>query len=213
MFFKQIPQNNQLKNFSYVIADENKIGAIVDPSEDPDAILKVIEENDIKVTHILITHAHWDHVQSVRKVRETFPDAKTVMYVGSTYEHNIGVGNNETITIGNLKVTCRHTPGHTPYDVCYVVENKLFTGDHLFVGKIGGTQTENDAQHQWKSLHETISLPDDTEVWPGHDFGKTPSSTIKQEKETNPFLLCKKFDEFYHLKNNWAAYKKEHGIK
>jgi len=211
MLFQQIPQNNQLRNFSYVIADDNKVGAVIDPSEDPDAILKGTE--GLQITHILITHAHWDHVESVRKIKEKFPEAKTVMYVGNTYEHDIGVGNNEEITIGQLKVTCRHTPGHTPYDMCYLVENKLFTGDHLFVGKIGGTKTENDAKHQWKSLHETISLPDDTEVWPGHDFGKKPSSTIKNEKETNPFLLCKDFEAFHHLKNNWAQYKKEHRIK
>jgi len=211
MLFQQIPQNNQLRNFSYVIADDNKVGAVIDPSEDPDAILKVTE--GLQITHILLTHAHWDHVESVRKIKEKFPEAKTVMYVGNTYEHDIGVGNNEEISIGQLKVTCRHTPGHTPYDMCYLVENKLFTGDHLFVGKIGGTKTENDAKHQWKSLHETISLPDDTEVWPGHDFGKKPSSTIKNEKETNPFLLCKDFEAFHHLKNNWAQYKKEHRIK
>ena len=211
MFFQQIPQNNQLRNFSYIIADDNKVGAVIDPSEDPNAILKVTE--GLQITHILITHAHWDHVESVRKIKETFPEAKTVMYVGNTYEHDIGVGNNEEITIGQLKVTCRHTPGHTPYDMCFLVENKLFTGDHLFVGKIGGTKTENDAKHQWKSLQETISLPDETEVWPGHDFGKKPSSTIKNEKETNPFLLCKDFDAFYHLKNNWQQYKKEHRIK
>ena len=161
----------------------------------------------------LITHTHWDHVGSVKQIKEKFPEAKTVMYVGNTDEHDIGVGNNETLEVGELKITCRHTPGHTPYDVCYLVENKLFTGDHLFVGKIGGTQTENDAKHQWKSLHETISLPDNTEVWPGHDFGVTPSSTIKNEKETNPFLLCKDFEKFHHLKNNWAQYKKEHRIK
>jgi len=211
MFFKQIPQNNQLRNFSYVIADDNKVGAVIDPSSDPDAILRVTE--GLQITHILITHAHGDHVESVRKIKEKFPEAKTGMYVGNTYEHDIGVGNNEEISIGQLKVTCRHTPGHTPYDMCFLVENKLLTGDHLFVGKIGGTQTENDAKHQWKSLHETISLPDDTEVWPGHDFGKKPSSTIKNEKETNPFLLCKDFDAFYHLKNNWQQYKKEHRIK
>ena len=211
MFFQQIPQNNQLRNFSYIIADDNKVGAVIDPSEDPNAILKVTE--GLQISHILITHAHWDHVGSVRKIKETFPEAKTVMYVGNTYEHDIGVGNNEEITIGQLKVTCRHTPGHTPYDMCFLVENKLFTGDHLFVGKIGGTKTENDAKHQWKSLQETISLPDETEVWPGHDFGKKPSSTIKNEKETNPFLLCKDFDAFYHLKNNWQQYKKEHRIK
>ena len=211
MFFQQIPQNNQLRNFSYIIADDNKVGAVIDPSEDPNAILKVTE--GLQITHILITHAHWDHVGSVRKIKETFPEAKTVMYVGNTYEHDIGVGNNEEITIGQLKVTCRHTPGHTPYDMCFLVENKLFTGDHLFVGKIGGTKTENDAKHQWKSLQETISLPDETEVWPGHDFGKKPSSTIKNEKDTNPFLLCKDFDAFYHLKNNWQQYKKEHRIK
>jgi len=213
MFFKQIPQHNKLRNFSYVVADDSKVGVIIDPSSDPKSILKVVEENQIKIIYILITHAHWDHVESVREIKEKIPDAKTVMYVGNTYEHDIGVGNNETIEAGELKITSRHTPGHTPYDICYLIDNKLFTGDHLFVGKIGGTQSEDDSKHQWKSLHETSSLPDNTEVWPGHDFGVTPSSTIGNEKKTNPFLLCKKFDDFVYLKDHWKEYKKEHGIK
>ena len=87
------------------------------------------------------------------------------------------------------------------------------TGDTLFVGKVGGTDFKEGARTQYASLHEKLMiLPDDTEVWPGHDVGVAPSSTIGHERETNPFLLRKNFEEFVDLKRNWVAYKKEHGI-
>ena len=79
--------------------------------------------------------------------------------------------------------------------------------------KVGGTGLGADARAEYESLHEVIAkLPDDTEVWPGHDVGVDPSSTVGREKETNPFYLQPDIDSFVDLKRNWAEYKREHGI-
>jgi glyoxylase-like metal-dependent hydrolase (beta-lactamase superfamily II) len=90
------------------------------------------------------------------------------------------------------------------------------TGDILFVGKIGGTGPNfpgSDPRQQWDSLQRLMKLDPATEVWPGHDYGVTPSSTIGRETTSNPFLLCKTYDEFLYLKAHWAEYKKLHNIR
>jgi glyoxylase-like metal-dependent hydrolase (beta-lactamase superfamily II) len=94
-----------------------------------------------------------------------------------------------------------------------VCEGKLISGDTLFVGKVGGTDLGPGARKEWESLQKLMRLPDPTEVWPGHNYGVAPTSTIGHEKKTNPFLLQPTFDAFIDLKANWLEYKKKHGIK
>ncbi|MCK5222789.1 MAG: MBL fold metallo-hydrolase, partial [Candidatus Aminicenantes bacterium] len=107
-----------------------------------------------------------------------------------------------------------HTPGHTPDSVCIKAGDNLITGDTLFVGKVGGTYSEEEAKEEFMSLAKLISLPGHIKVWPGHNYGTAPSSTIMNEKETNPFIQrLKNFNDFLWLKQNWAVYKVEHGIK
>ena len=90
----------------------------------------------------------------------------------------------------------------------------FITGDILFVGKVGGTDLGDGARREYDSLHNKLmTLPDHIEVWPGHDFGTAPSSTIGNERRTNPFLQQKSFEDFVHLKAHWIQYKREHGLK
>jgi glyoxylase-like metal-dependent hydrolase (beta-lactamase superfamily II) len=95
-----------------------------------------------------------------------------------------------------------------------LVNGKLMTGDTLFVGCIGGSGFQgSSAEKQHNSLFEVImKLDDAVEVYPGHDYGPAPSSTIGNERANNPFLHRTDFDEFMWLKENWDAYKAEHGI-
>jgi hydroxyacylglutathione hydrolase len=89
----------------------------------------------------------------------------------------------------------------------------LFTGDTLFVGKVGGTDLSGGARAEYESLHKKLmALPDETKVYPGHDVGIAPVSTVAHERETNPFLLQPDYPAFVDLKRNWAEYKREHGI-
>ena len=89
----------------------------------------------------------------------------------------------------------------------------MFTGDTLFVGKVGGTDLVDGARKQFDALHSRLMrLPDSTRVLPGHDVGVRPESTILHERETNPFIVRTRFEDFVDLKRNWARYKEEHGI-
>ena len=115
--------------------------------------------------------------------------------------------------LGSLEAVIIHTPGHTIDSMCVLVGDALFTGDTLFVGKVGGTDFGEGARREYDSLHEKLMvIPDEARVFPGHDYGREPESTIGAERARNPFLLQPDFDAFVHLKRNWEAYKKEHNI-
>jgi glyoxylase-like metal-dependent hydrolase (beta-lactamase superfamily II) len=109
-----------------------------------------------------------------------------------------------------------HVPGHTDdHILIYLEQQKVaVTGDHLFVGKIGGTGTEAAARAEHASLTKNLDrFPDEVTVWPGHDYGCRPSSTIGLEKLVNPFLLrLRNIDEFLQLKRNWADFKVANGL-
>ena len=118
--------------------------------------------------------------------------------------------------VGNVKLDFFHVPGHAnDHIVIWLPDQRIaITGDILFVGKIGGTSSEKDARTEWNSLHLLLNkLPDDATIWPGHDYGCRPSSSIALEKLCNPFLQCKSIHEFLHLKAEWTEYKIKHGLK
>ena len=126
----------------------------------------------------------------------------------------------QVISLGKLSITALATSGHSPGHFCFLCEGRLVTGDILFCGKVGGTGSYfpgSSARQEYESLHRLMQLPPETLVFPGHDYyggqGQRPHSTIGFEKENNPFITAADFKAFCHLKDNWAAYKKEHNLR
>jgi len=212
MIFEQIATGGD-RNFAYLVGDEDtRAGALIDPSYDPAKCVKAARKIDIVVKYIINTHGHSDHTNGNETARKR-TGAAVVAHESARQPHDINVRDGETLSLGGLELRFIHTPGHTPDGICVLAEGKLMTGDTLFVGKVGGTDFDNGAKTEFESLQRLMDLPDDVEVYPGHDYGTAPSSTIRRERETNPFILRKDFDDFVHLKKHWAEYKAEHGIK
>jgi hydroxyacylglutathione hydrolase len=211
MIFRQIRSGGD-RNFAYLIASE-KTGAcsIIDPSPDASCVLKIVKEEGFEIKSLFNTHLHYDHSEGNTSIKK-FVGTDEIKYVNCD---NLTLIKNDTrITIDTFEFEIMYTPGHTSDSICIKVGNKLMTGDTLFVGKIGGTYSREDSMAELGSLKKIVSLPVDTEVWPGHDYGVMPSSTIGYEIENNPFLKrLGNFDEFFRLKNNWTQYKLEHHIK
>ncbi len=208
MIFEQIPTSGD-RTFSYLIADEaSREAAIVDPGYDPARLLERVGELDLELKYVINTHSHYDHTGGNRHIlRQT--EARLAAF--GTGDDPLEDGS--TLSLGELTLTILHTPGHTSDGICILVEDVLVTGDTLFVGKVGGTDLGAGARAEYDSLHQKIlALPDHVRVFPGHDYGVWPSSTIGDEKAENPFLLRETFEEFVDLKKNWEAYKREHGI-
>ncbi|MBT3416489.1 MBL fold metallo-hydrolase [Candidatus Woesearchaeota archaeon] len=189
MILKQIPSGYDA-NFAYLIADKKtKEGAIIDPSVDISKIKEEIKGFEIK--YIINTHSHMDHVAGNKELK-SLTGAKIIQHELSPEDHDISIKANQEIKLGSLILKIIYTPGHSKDHICILVENKLFTGDLLFVGTIGGTGERfkgSDIKEQFESLNKLMDLPGNTEIYPGHDYGPEKTTTIKHEKETNQFLV------------------------
>lgn len=192
MIFKQIPVGI-MQNFSYLIGDEKtKEAAVVDPGWEIDKILQVAKKHELNIKMILLTHADYDHINGVKDIVNA---ADATVYVHKEEGDEIKklginkikiLNDNDEINIGKIKVKVIHTPGHTPGSVCFLAENKLITGDTLFVENIGRVDKPNgDAKKMADSLNKLKKLDESIEVYPGHDYGSKPYSTIGYEKKNN----------------------------
>jgi glyoxylase-like metal-dependent hydrolase (beta-lactamase superfamily II) len=196
MFVKQILVGS-MANFTYVIADEkSKVAAVIDPSWDLEKVLEVLKENGLKLKYIINTHTHFDHVLGNEQLT-TLTGAEIIMYKNSSLAKNIEVDDGDTIKLGDLNIKVMHTPGHSKESMCLLVENKIFTGDTLFVGNCGRVDLPGgSASELYDSLFRLAKLDDKIEVYPGHDYGSKPVSTIGDEKKTNYVLKPRSKEEF-----------------
>lgn len=212
MFIKQFRVGGD-RNFGYLVADEGtRKAVVVDPAFSPENIVEFARENHYEIVYIFNTHDHFDHTNGNPAI-ERLTGKNALLFGCADPETGIAVEDGVRFPLGELEVTVLHTPGHTVDSICLYVGDAVITGDTLFVGKVGGTDLGQGAKTEYHSLHDKLlTLPDETRVFPGHDYGTAPQSTIAQERETNPFLTLPDFEAFVHLKRNWAAYKKEHGI-
>jgi hydroxyacylglutathione hydrolase len=197
MFFKQIQQHGD--NFSYIIADESsKEAAVVDPSFNASEIIKTLKAHNFHLKYIINTHGHSDHTAGNTELRSIF-SGKLVAHKLSRINCDLSVEGGDKLTVGKVSIKVIYTPGHTMDSICLLVENKkLLTGDTLFVGECGRTDfLGGSSKSMYDSLFNKLSnLSDDVEVYPGHDYGLKPSSTIGEEKKTNYTLKPRSLQEF-----------------
>ncbi|MEM3640531.1 MAG: MBL fold metallo-hydrolase, partial [Candidatus Bathyarchaeia archaeon] len=161
------------------------------------AIIRIIKEHNLNVKYIVNTHHHGDHTAGNEEIRSRF-SAKVVAHKLAHINKDISVEDGQTIKIGELAIKVIHTPGHTPDSICLLVNDILLTGDILFVGECGRTDLPNgSAEEMYHSLFEKIiKLNDNIKVYPGHDYGPKPNSTIGEEKRTNYTLQKRTLAEF-----------------
>lgn len=196
MFFNQIKHRGD--NFSYIIADDiTKEAAIVDPSFNAEAIVQVVKGQGLNAEYIINTHHHADHTAGNEDLKQRF-HAKIVAYKESSVKKDVSVEDGDILRLGKVSICVIHTPGHTSDSVCLLVDGKLLTGDTLFVGECGRTDLPGGSPaDMYHSLFDKVTkLDDDVEVYPGHDYGSSPKSTIGKEKRTNYTLVERPLKEF-----------------
>ena len=196
--------------FCYIVScPETKEALVIDPAGDEDYIVERIREKGLELKYIVNTHGHPDHTGGNARVKE-LTGAEIVMHgeddklfnspKGREHAAQMGfapspdadllVEDNDEIAVGKVKLKVIHTPGHSRGGICLYGDGNLFTGDTLFVGAIGRTDLPGgDYELYMDSINNRLmTLPEETVVWPGHDYGMKPSSTIGYEKMTNPFV-------------------------
>lgn len=212
---------------SYLIFDEKaKLGVVIDPTRQVEVYLALAMQKGIEITDIVETHVHADFISGARELKAALGGKATIHCSGlggkewiPSYADHL-VQNGETFHLGSLRLEARHTPGHTPEHLIWVVYDEkrsftipllAFTGDLLFVGSVGrpdllGTEAkEGLAKQLYHSLFAVLSaLPDFLEIYPGHGsgslcgkgIGMKLSSTLGYEKRCNPWLIPQTYDHW-----------------
>lgn len=215
LIFEQIRAGGD-RNFGYLLADRDaRQGVLIDPSYSPDAFVQRAVDQGIAITHVINTHSHPDHVNGNDVALER-TRAPLAAHESAPTAPAVRLRDGEELAVGSLRLQFLHVPGHCP-DHLVIYERTyrlLVTGDLVFVGKVGGTRSEDDARTEWDSLQRLVhAVPGDATIWPGHDYGARPSSTMALELATNPFLLCADVEAFLRLKADWAAVKARFGLR
>jgi glyoxylase-like metal-dependent hydrolase (beta-lactamase superfamily II) len=192
--------------YTYLLAcSRTREGVIVDPvREQADRDLALLRELGVRLVWILETHVHADHVTGARRLRE-LTGARTAVsrHCGATGFDRV-LEDGDAMVFGDEVVRTIATPGHTPGSSCYLWHDRLLTGDTLLIGGCGRTDFQSgDPVQLYKSITERLfCLPEDTLVYPGHDYKGRRVSTIAEEKATNPRLAGKTQAEFIEIMRN-----------
>jgi glyoxylase-like metal-dependent hydrolase (beta-lactamase superfamily II) len=187
----------------YVVADpETRLAAIVDPEEEMvEAMLDSVFRHGLRIAYVIDTHTHADHVSGARELKRKTV-AKIVMHEKAPSSLvDIRVVDGDRLPLGEMTLKFRHTPGHAKDLVTVVLPGRLLTADALLLGSCGRTDLLNgNATHQYYTLYGTFRcMPDDLEVWPGHDYKGREHSTLGEEKKSNPKMAFDSEEEFVHF--------------
>lgn len=188
--------------YTYLVADaETREAALVDPvKEHVERDLKLLGELGLRLTYVLETHVHADHVTAASLLRDR-TGAKTVASGKGAPCVDVHVGDRDQVRVGSVTLTALATPGHTDDGVSWLAEGHVLTGDTLLIRGCGRTDFQNgDAGQLWDSITKVLfALPDETVVLPGHDYKGLTRSTIGEEKKHNPRVAGRTREEFVAL--------------
>jgi len=222
MLLKQIRSTDGTGTLSYFLVDEKTNEAVlIDPNfEDVQKLLYAKDEMGIEIKYIIDTHTHADHISGAGELAK-LTGARVVMHEKTKDKWKVvdegdkfGIGNilranakikidqyvndGDILELGSLKLKILHTPGHTDNHISVLCEDKIFTGDLLLIGQAGRSDLPGgNPSDQYDSLFNKIAtLPDDTKIYPGHDYEENEYSLLKDEKKNNPFLGKRTKDEY-----------------
>ena len=205
MIFKQLFDQKSF-TYTYLISSgKGREALIIDPViENVDEYINILTELDLKLVKVIDTHIHADHVTGAGTLKNK-TNCSTLMGENTPAETvEIKVKDGENIKLDQLNLKSIYTPGHTSDSYSFLMDNFLFTGDTLLINGTGRTDFQNgNSKDAYNSLFKKLlTLPDDTIVYPGHDYNGKTKSTISNEKKYNPRLQVKSAEEYAEIMDN-----------
>ena len=212
MIFKQV-FDKKSSTYTYIIASsEGREALIIDPVLDNvEDYIKILNQLNLKLVKVIDTHIHADHVTGAGKLRDK---TKCVAIMGEhtpTDAVEVKVKDDEIIELDSFKIRALYTPGHTSDSFCFLMNNYLFSGDTLLINGTGRTDFQNgSSKDAYDSIfNRLLKLPDETLLYPAHDYKGETVSTIGKEKRSNPRLQVRNVDEYVDIMNNLNLRKPE----
>jgi glyoxylase-like metal-dependent hydrolase (beta-lactamase superfamily II) len=195
IYLRQL-QLGPMENFVYLVgAPDSRETAIIDAAWDVGAAFKAAEQDGRTITHALFSHHHFDHVNGLpdllaRGGVRPYVHAADVPQLAREVQRAVTpLSAGDAVEVGPLRIRAFHTPGHTPGSTCYEADDALFAGDTVFVGACGRCDLAGgDPEQMFESLRKVSQLPGETRLYPGHDYGDVPVSSIAREREKNPYF-------------------------
>ena len=205
MVFKQL-FDTKSSTYTYLISSgKGREALIIDPvKENVGDYIKLLKELDLKLVKVIDTHIHADHVTGASKLKD-ITKCSTIMGAHSPAETvEIKVKDDEYINLDNLKIRAMYTPGHTSDSYSFLMDNYLFSGDTLLINGTGRTDFQNgSSKDAYNSIfNRLLKLPEETLLYPAHDYKGQKVSTIGKEKKNNPRLQVNSVDEYIDIMNN-----------
>ncbi len=213
LYFKQL-ELGPMQNFVYLIGSTaTRKVAVVDAAWEIDTILHVARQDDMEITHALVTHTHPDHVGggfagiAIEGIAELLGKCKAKVVVHKAEAEflqqlaksdMVQVESGDKIDVGGLEIQLLHTPGHTPGSQCFLIDNRIVSGDTLFIGSCGRVDLPgSDPEQMYYSLTQKLmALPDETILFPGHNYAPLEHATLGEQKKTNPYLKFSSLKQF-----------------
>ena len=212
MILKQV-FDNRSSTYTYLVASaKGREALIIDPViENVESYIKLLNEFDLKLVKVIDTHIHADHVTGASKLKD-ITKCSTIMGENTPADTvEIKVKDDEYINLENLKIRAMYTPGHTSDSYSFLMDNHLFSGDTLLINGTGRTDFQNgNAKDAYNSIfNKLLKLPEETLLYPAHDYKGEKVSTIGKEKRNNPRLQVKSEDEYVEIMSNLDLKKPE----
>ena len=210
MIFKQL-FDTKSSTYTYLISSgEGREALLIDPViENVSEYINLLKKLDLKLVKVIDTHIHADHVTGASKLKD-ITKCSTIMGDHTPAESvEIKVKDDEYINLDNLKIRAMYTPGHTSDSYCFLIDNQLFSGDTLLINGTGRTDFQNgSATAAYNSIfNKLLKLPEDTLLYPAHDYKGEKFSTIGKERENNPRLQVDSKDQYIEIMNNLGLKK------
>ena len=205
MIFKQV-FDQKSSTYTYLIASaKGREALIIDPViENVDSYIALLNELDLKLVKVIDTHIHADHITGASKLKKV-TNCSTIMGEHTPADAvEIKVKDEEIIKIDQIEIKAMYTPGHTSDSYSFLMDKYLFSGDTLLINGTGRTDFQNgSSKDAYNSLfNKLLKLPDDTVLYPGHDYNGKLSSTIGKEKQHNPRLQVENVDQYIEIMSN-----------
>ena len=205
MIFNQL-FDSKSSTYTYIISSgKGREALIIDPViEHTDEYVKVLESLDLKLVKVIDTHIHADHISGLNELSKRTNCTKIMGEKSKSEVVDLKLKDNEIINIENIQLKAIYTPGHTDCSYCYIMNDRVFTGDTLLINGTGRTDFQSGSPYDaYESLfNRLLKLPEKTLVYPAHDYNGKKNSTIETEKNNNPRLQVNSKEEYAEIMNN-----------